>query len=117
MTICIAVYGEKFQSRAVTLTLVRQCPIDRVCLAEKSTRKDEKTQRASEISGFVSPSSLYQYKVMPFKMKNAPATFQRMVYKLVGGISGCEGYIDDVVFKSNNWSDHVCQIKHFFQKM
>ena len=54
---------------------------------------------------------------MPFGMKNAPATFQRMVNKLVRDIDGCEGYIDDVVIYSDNWSDHICQIKRFFQKL
>ena len=75
------------------------------------------TQRAREISAFVTPSGLYQYKVMPFGMKNAPATFQRMVNKLVRDIDGCEGYIDDVVIFSDNWSDHICQIERFFQIM
>ena len=75
------------------------------------------TQRAREISAFVTPSGLYQYKVMPFGMKNAPATFQRMVNKLVRDIDGCEGYIDDVVIYSDNWSDHIRQIKRFFQIM
>ena len=75
------------------------------------------TQRAHEISAFVTPSGLYQYKVMPFGMKNAPATFQRMVNKLVRDIDGCEGYIDDVVIFSDNWSDHIRQIKCFFQIM
>ena len=75
------------------------------------------TQRAREISAFVTPSGLYQYKVMPFGMKNAPATFQRMVNKLVRDIDGCEGYIDDVVIFSNNWSDHIRQIKRFFRIM
>ena len=75
------------------------------------------TQRAREISAFVTPSGLYQYKVMPFGMKNAPATFQRMVNKLVQDIDGCEGYIDDVVIFSDNWSDHIRQIKRFFQIM
>ena len=75
------------------------------------------TQRAREISAFVTPSGLYQYKVMPFGMKNAPATFQRMVNKLVRNIDGCEGYIDDVVIFSDNWSDHIHQIKRFFQIM
>ena len=75
------------------------------------------TQRAREISAFVTPSGLYQYKVMPFGMKNAPATFQRMVNKLVRDIDGCEGYIDDVVIYSDNWSDHIRQIERFFQIM
>ena len=75
------------------------------------------TQRAREISTFVTPNGLYQYKVMLFGMKNAPATFQRMVNKLVRDIDGCEGYIDDVVIYSDNWSDHIRQIKRFFQIM
>ena len=75
------------------------------------------TQRAREISAFVTPSGLYQYKVMPFGMKNAPATFQRMVNKLVRDIDRCEGYIDDVVIFSDNWSDHIRQIERFFQIM
>ena len=75
------------------------------------------TQRAREISAFVTPSGLYQYKVMPFGMKNAPATFQKMFNKLVRDIDGCEGYIDDVVIYSDNWSDHIRQIECFFQIM
>ena len=65
------------------------------------------TQRAREISAFVTPSGLYQYKIMPFGMKNAPATFQRMVNKLVRDIDRCEGYIDDVVIYNDDWSDHI----------
>ena len=54
---------------------------------------------------------------MQFGMKNAPATFQRMVNNTVRDIDGCEGYIDDVVIYSDNWSDHIRQIKRFFQIM
>ena len=75
------------------------------------------TQQAREISAFVTPSGLNQYKFMRFGMKNAPATFQRMVNKLVQDIDGCKKYIDDVVIYSDNWSDHVHQIKCFFQIM
>ena len=52
---------------------------------------------------------------MVFGMKNAPATFQRMVNKFVQDIDGCEGCIDDVVIYSDNWSDHVRQIKYSFK--
>ena len=67
------------------------------------------TQQSREISAFITPSGLYKYKVMLFGMKNAPGTFQKMVHKLVRDIDGCEGYINDVVIYSENWSDHVRQ--------
>ena len=38
-----------------------------------------------------------------------------MVNKLVRDIDGCEGYVDDVVIYSDNWSEHIRQIKRFFQ--
>ena len=44
-----------------------------------------------------------------------------MLYELFGlfvtEIDGCEGYTDDVVIYSNNWLDHIRQIKCFFQIM
>ena len=41
------------------------------------------TDRAKEISAFVTPDGLFQYKHMPFGMKNSPATFQRLVNRLI----------------------------------
>ena len=32
---------------------------------------------------------------MPFGMKNVPATFQRMIHKVIANLEGCEGYVDD----------------------
>ena len=68
------------------------------------------TDRAKQLSAFVTPDSLYQYQVMPFGMKNAPATFQRMINKLVGRMEGCEAYIDDVVVYSDSWEDHLIRV-------
>ena len=55
------------------------------------------TERAKEISAFVTTDRLYQYKAMPFGMKNSPATFQRLINKVIVGLHGCEAYIDDVI--------------------
>ena len=44
------------------------------------------TARAKEISTFATPDGLYQYKVMPFGMKNAPATFQRLINTVITGL-------------------------------
>lgn len=56
------------------------------------------SQRAQEISAFVTPAGLYSYRVMPFGLRNAPATFQHMMNKVVGDLEGCAVYLDDVVF-------------------
>ena len=57
---------------------------------------------AKEISALVTPDGFFQYKVMPFGMKNAPATFQRMINKIIAGLEGCQGYIDDVIVYGNS---------------
>lgn len=41
------------------------------------------TRRAQEISSFVTPSGLYSYQVMSFGLRNAPATFQRLMNRVV----------------------------------
>ena len=65
------------------------------------------TDRAKEVSAFATPNGLYQYKVMPFGMKNSPATFQRLVNNIICGLDGCDAYIDDVIIYSDSWSDHL----------
>ena len=59
------------------------------------------TDRAKEVSAFATPNGLYQYKVMPFGMKNSPATFQRLVNNVICGLDGCDAYIDDVIIYSD----------------
>ena len=59
------------------------------------------TDRAKEIPAFVTPYGLYQYKVMPFGMKNSPASFQRLINKVIADLEGCEAYIDDVIIYSD----------------
>ena len=46
------------------------------------------------ISAFVTSDRLYQYKIMPFGMKNSPATFQRLTNSLIFNLAGCKAYID-----------------------
>ena len=75
------------------------------------------TVRAQKLSAFVTPTGLYQYKVMPFGMKNAPATFQRLIQQLTGDLVGCEGYIDDVIIYSSSWEHHVDLLHQLFSTL
>ena len=74
------------------------------------------TDRAKEISAFVIPDGVYQYKVMPFGMKNSPVTFQRLVNSLILNLVGCKAYIDDAIIFSEEWEQHLQTIKNFFDR-
>ena len=75
------------------------------------------TQRAKEVSAFVTPDGLFQYKIMPFGMKNSPATFQRLINLLIAGLDGVDAYIDDVILFSDSWEHHLRIIKDFFDRL
>ena len=75
------------------------------------------TKRAKEISAFATPDGLFQYKVMPFGMKNSPATFQRMIHNVIQGLPCCVAYIDDVIIFSQTWEEHIKAIQQLFQRL
>ena len=75
------------------------------------------TPRAREIASFITPSGLYSYKVMPFGLRNAPATFQRLMNKVVSGLVGCAVDLDDVVVYSDTWEDHLQRIQALFDRL
>ena len=62
-----------------------------------------------EKTTFVTPHGLYCYKVMPFRLKNAGATYQRLMTKIFKPLIGrtMEVYIDDIVVKSRTQVEHV----------
>ena len=55
-----------------------------------------------EKTSFVTERSIFCYKVMPFGLKNAGATYQRLVNKMFSDYLGktMEVYIDDMLVKS-----------------
>lgn len=62
-----------------------------------------------EKTAFITPHGLYCYKVMSFEIKNARATYQRLMTKIFKPLIGdiIEVYIDDVVVKSKTRSKHA----------
>ncbi|KAL5779170.1 hypothetical protein ACOSQ2_009907 [Xanthoceras sorbifolium] len=53
-------------------------------------------------TAFVTDKGMYCYKVMPFGLKNAGATYQRLVNRMFEGQIGrnMEVYVDDMLTKS-----------------
>lgn len=64
--------------------------------------------RDAEKTAFVTPDGLYQFKVMPFGLCNAPATFERMIDNVLGNLkwTSCLCYLDDVVVFASTFDEH-----------
>ncbi|KAL2089275.1 hypothetical protein ACEWY4_013963 [Coilia grayii] len=75
------------------------------------------SDNAKEVSAFVTPDGLYRCLVLPFGMKNAPATFQRLMNSITSGLSNVVTYIDDVVAYSDTWPEHLGHIKQLFVRL
>ena len=70
-------------------------------------------------TAFSTPQGHYEYKQMPFGLKNAPATFQRMMnYVLKDYINKiCVVYLDDILIFSTSIEEHVDSINRVFSKL
>ena len=70
-----------------------------------------------EKTAFVTPVGNYHYKMMPFGLKNAGSTYQRMMTKIFEPQLGknVEVYIDDMVVKSKLVSEHVENLTSIFE--
>nr|CAN76858.1 hypothetical protein VITISV_001664 [Vitis vinifera] len=69
-----------------------------------------------EKTAIITPHDLYCYRVMPFGLKNADATYQRLMTKIFKPLIGhtVEVYIDDIVVKSKTREEHVLHLQEVF---
>jgi len=61
----------------------------------------------------------YEYTVMPFGLKNAPAVFQHFINDVLEGILGvfAFSYIDDLIIFSNNFKIHVTNVSKVLKRL
>ena len=70
---------------------------------------DEDRQKTA----FCTTEGLYEFKVMPFGLCNAPATFQRLMDLILAGLqwTSCLVYLDDIIIFGNNFADHLQKLQ------
>lgn len=69
-------------------------------------------------TAFTTPFGLYQCRRMPFGLKGAPATFQRLMDTLLKDCTGFAGsYIDDLAIYSRTWEDHLDHLRQVLQRL
>ncbi|KAM2067327.1 hypothetical protein ACFX1T_043672 [Malus domestica] len=72
-----------------------------------------------ELTAFRTPKGIYCYKVMPFGLKNAGATYQRAMQKIFNDMlhKNVECYVDDVVVKTKKRSNHLKDLRVVFERL
>ena len=71
-----------------------------------------------EKTAFCTSEGLFEFKVMPFGLCNAPATFQRLMDAVLMGLqwSRCLVYLDDVVVPGKSFEDHLQNLKYVLDR-
>ncbi|UYV68123.1 hypothetical protein LAZ67_5003116, partial [Cordylochernes scorpioides] len=70
-------------------------------------------------TAFVTNDGHYEYLVMPFGLKNAASTFQKIIQKVIGTLlwKGVCVFQDDIIIYSSSFSQHMNLIKQVFEKL
>jgi dUTPase len=77
------------------------------------------TERAREKSAFCTRNGLFEWLVMPFGLCNAPATFERLMERVLGGLNWkiCLIYLDDVIVISKSVQDMFDRLRQIFDRL
>ena len=70
-------------------------------------------------TAFCTPNGLFEFKVMPFGLCNAPATFQRLMDMVLAGVqwSSCLVYLDDVIIVGKTFKEHLKNLREVFNRL
>ena len=72
-----------------------------------------------EKTSFITHEGLYCYKVMPFGLKNAGATYQRLMNHVLQDHIGknVEVYVDDIIVKSQGSEQHARDLEQILDTL
>ena len=67
-----------------------------------------------QYTAFQAGGKLYEFKRMAFGLKNAPATFNKMMQSLFGNIEGSSYFFDDLTIFHEEWDSHIAALRVVF---
>ncbi|GBO17949.1 Retrovirus-related Pol polyprotein from transposon 297, partial [Araneus ventricosus] len=72
-----------------------------------------------EKTAFTTGQGLWQFKVMPFGLCNAPATFERLMEAVLRGLTSevCLVYLDDIIIVGRTFEEYLNNIRKVFQRL
>ena len=70
-----------------------------------------------DVTTFVCHRELFRFRVMPFGLVNAPATFSCLMRNVLRNTQKLDNYLDDVWAHTPDWSGHVLALREFFHRI
>ena len=67
-------------------------------------------------TAFEANNQLWEFKCMPFGLRNSPAAFCRALQNLIGDLSGIHIYMDDIVIGGNTQEEHNANLQQFLDR-
>ena len=79
----------------------------------------EVDSRDREKTGLATPFGLFQFRVMPFGLCNASATYQRLMEQVLAGLhwTMCLIYLNDIIIFSKSVEKHFVQLSDVFARL
>ena len=79
----------------------------------------ERAEEDKHKTAFIMDDGLYQFWVFPFGLCNAPATFERLMGKVLVGLPWkiCLVYLDDVIVYATTFSDELERLRVAFERL
>ena len=68
-------------------------------------------------TAIITPVGLWEFRRMPFGLKNSAQAFQRLMDTVCRGLDFVYVYLDDILIAIKNEAEHRSPLKQFFQRL
>ena len=75
------------------------------------------SETTKPLTAFSTRYGLYQFRVMPFGMVNAPGCFSRLMRTVLQGLDNVSCFIDDILVHSPDWSSHLATLRQVLKRL
>ena len=89
--------------------------ISRVDTGKSLSMERDKEKTAFRTSG----GQLFEFNQVPFGLCNAPATFFRLMDRVLSGLhwETCLFYLDDIIVFAATWEEHLASLRQVFERL
>ena len=76
-------------------------------------------ETAKETTAFSTPDGHLEFNIMPFGLRNAPATFKRLMECVLAGLTTheCLIYLDDIIIFSTSFPNHFARLRGVLSRL